>query len=279
MKRIESMTTHTIHTVRFGQVQVSVTDRGAGRAFLLLHGGAGPQSVTGFADQLAQTRDARVLVPTHPGFSGTPRPERLRTIRRLAAVYVQLLDELGLRDVTVVGNSIGGWIAAEMALLGSPRVSGAIIVNGVGIEVPGHPVADFFNLTFPQVVKLSYHDPDRVAVDPAALPPAARAEMAANRAALAVYAGEPSMADPGLRARLADITVPTLVLWGEADRIADPDYGRAYAAAIPSARFHLLPATGHLPQIETPALLINELWNFAAPGSAAGPVPGSGAGD
>ncbi len=131
-----------------------------------------------------------MLVPTHPGFGGTPRPESLHTVRGIAAVYVALLDELDLRDVTVIGNSIGGWIAAEMALLGSERVSGMIIVDGVGIEVPGHPVADFFNLTFPQIAQLSYHDPERFRIDPDALPPAARAEIAGNRAALAVPARE-----------------------------------------------------------------------------------------
>jgi hypothetical protein len=67
------------------------------------------------------------------------------------------------------------------------------------------------------------------------------------------------MTDPGLGARLAGVRVPTLVVWGEADRIADPDYGRAYAAAIPGARFALLRGTGHVPQVETPQLLISAL--------------------
>jgi pimeloyl-ACP methyl ester carboxylesterase len=244
--------TVTVHAGQVSSLGISFSDRGEGHPFLLLHGGAGPQSVTGFADLLAENRHARVLVPTHPGFSGTPRPDSLHTIRGLAAVYVALLDELELRDVSVIGNSIGGWIAAEMALLGSQRVSSAIIVDAVGIEVPGHPVADFFNLTFPQIAQLSYHDPERFRIDPQTLPPAAQAEMAGNRAALAVYAGEPSMVDLGLRGRLADISLPTLVLWGDSDGIADPDYGRAYAAAIPTARFKLLPGTGHLPQIESP---------------------------
>ena len=78
--------------------------------------------------------------------------------------------------------------------------------------------------------------------------------MAGNRAALAVYGG--AMADPTLRERLASILVPALVLWGESDRIADPDYGRAFAAAIPGGRFRLLHGTGHVPQIETPQLLL-----------------------
>jgi pimeloyl-ACP methyl ester carboxylesterase len=86
--------------------------------------------------------------------------------------------------------------------------------------------------------------------------------MAGNRAALAVYAGE-SMVDASLRGRLADISLPTLVLWGDSDGIADPDYGRAFAAAILAARFQLLPETGHLPQLESPRLLLDAIWAFA----------------
>jgi hypothetical protein len=119
--RVMASRNYTV-TTKTGTVglDVSVSDRGDGRSFLLLHGGAGPQSVLAFADLLAAEGDARVLVPTHPGFSGTPRPESLHTVRDLAAVYVALLDELDLRDVSVIGNSIGGWIAAEMALPGRP---------------------------------------------------------------------------------------------------------------------------------------------------------------
>jgi pimeloyl-ACP methyl ester carboxylesterase len=86
--------------------------------------------------------------------------------------------------------------------------------------------------------------------------------VAGNRAALGVYGGT-SMADPTLRGRLASVTVPTLVLWEESDRIVDLDYGRAYAAAIPGAQFQLLSATGHVPQIETPKQLCRAVWAFA----------------
>jgi len=209
---------------------------------------------------LADELGVRVVVPTHPGFGGTARPDDLTTIAGLAREYAGLLDELELTDVTVIGNSIGGWIAAELALLRSPRVSALMIVDGVGIEVPGHPVADFFSLTFPEIAQLSYHDPERFRIDPTALPPEAQAVLAGNRAALAVYAEK--MVDPSLRERLSDIAVPTLVVWGDADRIADPDYGRAYAAAVPGARFELLPQTGHLPQLESPELLIDAVQRF-----------------
>jgi pimeloyl-ACP methyl ester carboxylesterase len=262
---------YTITVAGTGPVEVSVTERGEGHPFLLLHGGGGPQTVTGFADLLATSQHARVLAPVHPGFGGTPRPDGLDSPRGLAALYDGLLAELGLTGVTVVGNSIGGWIAAEMALLGSARISSFILVDAVGIEVPGHPAADFFSLTMDQVADLAYFEPDKFRIDPAALPPAARQAMAGNRAALAAYAGQ-AMSDPGLAARLAGVTAPALVLWGEADRIADPDYGRAFAAAIPGARFQLLTGTGHLPQLETPGQLLGPVWDFADAHAAGHPA-------
>lgn len=245
-----------------GPVELTVTERGAGRPILLLHGGGGPLTVNPWADRFAAAEHARVFTPIHPGFAGTPRPAALDSVAGLAAAYVAWLDALDLDDVTVVGNSLGGWIAAEMAVLGSPRVSGYVLVDAVGIEVPGHPVADFFALTMAEVAELSYHDPATYGIDPAALPPPAREAMAGNRAALQIYSGA-GMGDPALAGRLGGVTAPVLVVWGEADRIGDPDFGRAYAAAIPGAEFTLIPESGHLPQIETPDALIKIVWEFA----------------
>src|SRR5580704_7793391 len=138
------MTTRTLNLTLAGAGPLDVTadDRGEGRPFLLLHGGGGPQTVAGFAELLATKGPARVVTPVHPGFGGTPRPDGLASIAGLAALYHELLDQLGLQDVTVIGNSIGGWIAAELALLGSPRISGIVLLDAVGIAVEGHPVAD-----------------------------------------------------------------------------------------------------------------------------------------
>src|SRR6266571_4084497 len=249
---------------------VTYNDRGQGRPFLLLHGGGGPLTVSAFADLLAAERPARVVTPTHPGFGGTPRPESLTTVRDLAAFYAGLLSDLDLHDVTVVGNSIGGWIASEMALLDPARIGGLVLVDAVGIKVEGHPVVDFFSLTPRQVAEASYHDPDRFGIDPTKLPPEALQAMAGNRAALTVYAGE-QMYDESLASRLSGVTVPTLVLWGDSDRIADADYGRAFAAAIPGAEFKMLANTGHLPQIETPAQLLAAIWSFSSARSTLGP--------
>jgi pimeloyl-ACP methyl ester carboxylesterase len=243
-----------------GPVELSFTERGEGQPFLLLHGGGGPLTVNAFADLLAGQRNVRVITPTHPGFGGTPRPDSLSSIGGLAALYTALLAELDLEDVTVIGNSIGGWIAAEMALLDTSRISRFVIVDGVGIEVPGHPVADFFALTPRQLAEKSYHDPDRFGIDPSKLSPEALQVMAGNRSAIAVYAG--AMSDAGLEQRLAGVTTPTLVVWGDSDRIGDVEYGRAFAKSIPGSRFQLLKDTGHLPQIETPGQLLDAISAF-----------------
>jgi pimeloyl-ACP methyl ester carboxylesterase len=247
--------THELIVDGIGPIEITLTEYGHGRAFLLLHGGAGPRSVGAFAELLATAEDALVIVPVHPGFDGTPRPESLSTVAGLAALYIGLLDRLDLADVTVIGNSIGGWIAAEIALLASPRVTGFILVDAVGIEVDGHPIADFFSLTLDQVFTLSYHNPEPFRIDLTKQPPAAQAVAAGNRAALATYAGT-SMTDPSLIGRLAGVRVPTLVVWGESDRMVDPDYGRAFAAAIPGAEFRLLTSTGHMPHLETPDAML-----------------------
>ena len=259
---------HTVDLAGIGSVEVSVADYGSGQPFLLLHGGAGPASVTGFAEKFAAAHDVRVLVPTHPGFGGTPRPQALNSVGGLAALYNALLEQLDLQDVTVIGNSIGGWITAEIALLKSPRVSGIVLIDAVGIEVPGHPVADFFSLTMDQVFQLSFHNPEPFRIDLATLPPAAQAIAAGNRAAIGVYAGT-AMTDPTLAGRLGTLEIPALVLWGDSDGIADADYGRAYAAAIPMARFQLLPDTGHSPQLETSDQVIHAIWDSADAGFAA----------
>jgi pimeloyl-ACP methyl ester carboxylesterase len=244
-----------------GPVPVSYTDRGAGAAVVLLHGGAGPQSVTAFADLLAQAGPARVIVPVHPGFAGTVRPASLRSPSGLARLYTAMLDQLDLTAVTVIGNSMGGWIAAEMALAGSARIAGAVLVDAVGIEVPGHPVADFFSLTMDQVADLSYHDPGRFLGNLAAMTPEQQAAMAGNRQALADYAGS-AMTDETLRGRLEQVSLPVRVVWGDSDRMADPDYGRAFAAAIPGAEFRLLRDTGHVPQLESPDQLLDAILEF-----------------
>lgn len=244
-------------------VPVTLTDRGAGPAVLLLHGGGGPATVSGLAEQLAGA-GFRVIAPIHPGFESTPRPELLDSVPDLAKVYAVLLEQLGLADVTVIGNSVGGWITAELGVAGSGRIGRLILVDAVGLEVPGHLPVDFFSLAPQEIADYSFHDSDRFRIDPSTMSPQQLAVMAGNGAVLGIYAGT-GMTDRSLEGRLSAVTVPTLVLWGDSDRIVDPEVGRAFAVAITGATFRLLPDTGHLPQLETPKALLAAITGWMPP--------------
>jgi pimeloyl-ACP methyl ester carboxylesterase len=255
--------TATARTIDLGNgLQVSIDERPApGPAILLLHGGAGPQSVAGLAAGLSGS--ARVVTPVHPGFDGTPRPPWLDSAAGLADAYLDLIDALSLDAVTVIGNSIGGWIAAEMALRDiHGLITSLVLLNANGIR-PDNPaqVTDIRGLPSAEVGRLAFHNP-ALRPDPAALSPQQLAVMAANQQALAAYAGEDFMFAPGLRRRLHRVTVPVLVAWGEEDRVVSADYGRAYAAAFGNGRFQPIAAAGHLPQLEQPAAVLDAIADF-----------------
>ena len=175
-------------------------------------------------------------------------------LRASPDVYARLLDGLALNDVVVVGNSIGGWIAAELALLHPYGMRHLVLIDAVGIEGPGHPVTDVSAMTVPEIMQLSFHDPQPFLRDPASLSAEEQAVLAANQTALRSYA--PAMTDPSFASRLAGLDLPTVVLWGDSDGIVEVEYGRTYAEAIAGARFVVLTDTGHMPQLETPHRVI-----------------------
>jgi len=246
--------TRTLRVGLADEVEVTIQDRDRTRPYLLLHGGGGAATMAGFADLLAERTHSRVLLPTHPGFGGTPKAAALTGVTALAQAYVALLEQLDVTDVTVIGNSFGGWLAAEIALQQSPRVSGAVIVDGAGIAVENHPVTDVRGLSLAEIQAYSWHDPSKAPAPPST----GGTGPSPDVQALIGYTG-PVMTDPTLLSRLGGIDLPVHVIWGESDRIVDPEYGKAYAAAIPKATFTLLPRTGHLPQLETPDELLGAL--------------------
>ncbi len=232
-------------------LSLTLSEAGVGRPVLILHGGGGPATVAGLAGQLART--AHTITPVHPGWDGTHRPDWLTGIDDLALTYLHLLRDRGLHDVLVIGSSLGGWIAAEMAVRDTEGViTGLILIDAVGVHVEAAPITDFFALDARGAAEHSWHDPDRYHLDPAALPGAELARRQANMATMRTIAGDPYMHDPKLLRRLGRIGVPALVLWGESDRIVTPVYGAAYAAAFGNGRFEVIPKAGHLPQIEQP---------------------------
>ncbi len=241
-------------------LELRLAEGGQGRPVLVLHGGGGPLTVNGIAQHFEGSH--RVLLPTHPGWNGTIRPAWLDSVDELALLYLRLLAQRGLRDVLVIGSSMGGWVAAQMAVRDIGGLVGRIaLIDSAGIEVPEHPIVDFVALTPRQQAEHSWHDADRFFTDPATLPPERLATMRANMATMGTIAA--GMHDPKLQQRLAGLSIPALVIWGESDRVFTPGYGRALAAAIPGARFELVRGAGHLPQMEQPEATFALLDGFA----------------
>ncbi|WP_410571026.1 alpha/beta fold hydrolase [Amycolatopsis sp. cmx-4-61] len=202
-------------------------DTGGGdRAVLVLHGGAGPRSVTPIVEHFAPR--ARVLAPTHPGWAGTPRPAAFGGVDDLALAYLDLLDDEDLAGVVVVGSSFGGWVAAELAVRDrGHRLGRLVLLDAIGPAIEGHPV------------RLPQPPPGAPGPDPADL------------AAMQAYAG-PGLADPKLLRRLARVRVPALLIWGEDDVVVPPAFGKAYAGAFPDARFEVVAGAGHQPALQAP---------------------------
>lgn len=238
----------------------SVPESVEGRPVLLLHGGGGPFTVAVLAQHLGES--THVIAPTHPGFNGTAPDASIHTVRDLADFYAQYLIDQDLTNVLVVGSSVGGWLAAELALgRAADRISGMVLINGVGITLEGNPVRSLAGMTPQEIAQYSFHDPSNLRLPPPT--PEGFAIAQGNARTLRSLAG-PTMTDDTLLGRLANIHTPALVIWGESDRVVDTAYGQAFAAAIPDARFELIPDAGHLPFLENAPAVFAVLDPFVA---------------
>ena len=252
-ERTSAPTPARFSSLAINGIRIEAIEKGHGRPLLFLHPGIGIDPAAPVLDRLAE--GARLIAPSHPGFGGSEQPRSFTTIDDLAYFYLDLLDQLDLSGVTLVGVSLGGWIAAELAVKSTQRLSRLVLANAVGIKVGDREtrdIADIFAVTEPEFNALAYYDPAIAARDYKAMPDAAVRTIARNREATARYAWSPYMHDPKLKDRLHRIRIPTLFLWGTADRIVSEAYGRAYCAAIPGARFETIERAGHFPHIEQP---------------------------
>lgn len=258
--------------LRAGPLELEVLRRGEGRPILLVHGANPISPRSPFVDLLAGR--GQVVAPSHPGFGHSPRPEDFDTIYDLVRLYLDVLDALPDKAV-VIGFSFGGWIAAEAAVCGHPKLDRLILVDPLGIKLGGREERDivhFFNTNPAELRRLAWHDP---AARPAgvyglgwqseigeAMSDEDMVLLARNWDALCLYAWRPHMYNPQLKHWLRRITVPSLVLWGASDGIVNPGYGRAYAALIPGARFAAIERAGHHPELEQPRAFADEVTRF-----------------
>lgn len=233
-------------------IDFDVSRKGSGQPLLLLHGGAGPMAKMPFVDKLAETFE--VIAPTHPGFDGSKIPDHFDRIDDLVFLYLDLLDALALEEVVVIGFSMGGWAAVELATMSTDRLSQLVLVDPVGIKVGGRDdrdIADVFALSAEKLAETLFHNP-ALAPDPTELTDNELEIIAANRIALGVYTWDPYMHNPKLVHRLHRIDIPTHFIWGASDRLVTVDYGRAYCKMIQGATMTVIDQAGHSPQLEQP---------------------------
>lgn len=244
-------------------------DAGKGPPVLFLHAGHGFDTSDPLVVHLAKSH--RVVAPSLPGFGATPRPDDVTTVDDVAYAMLDLIEELDLDDLTVVGVSFGGWVAAELATKGSSRISRLVLIDPVGVKFSDREtrdITDIFATTAQQIPELFFADQAKGLqllheLDFKQLPDEAAARFAQNRETLTRYAWAPTLYNPKLRGRLHRIKVPTLLLWGAEDRIVSVDYGRKYAEAI-GGDFTVIEDAGHYGYLERPDAFADKIDTFLA---------------
>jgi pimeloyl-ACP methyl ester carboxylesterase len=246
-------------------VSIEVERRGSGPPLLLLYGEEAREPEARFVDELAGRYD--VIIPSPPGFGRSNRPAWITEPDDMAYLFLDVLDRLAVRDVTVLGFSLGGWIAAEMATKNDTRFAKLVLVDPLGIKVGGptdRDIADIYLLHPDEVQKRRWSDPDKGKRDYLAMSEEALTIIARNNESFARFCWEPYMHNPQLKHRLHRIGVPTLLVWGADDGIVTTSYGEAYSRLIPGAKLVVIPEAGHLPHLEQPERFMNHLRDFLA---------------
>ena len=241
---------------------VELYDHGSGPTILLLHGAGGLKAGAPFLRSLSAK--ARVVAPSHPGFGKSPLPDWISSIDDLAYLYLDLLEQLDLRDVTLVGMSMGGWTAAEIAIKTRERLARLILVDPIGIKPSGREVRDIpdiWALGDAELAKLMQHDPTN-APDYATMSDDELQVLARNREAAALYLWEPYMHNPQLLRRLHRIKRPTLFIRGASDGLVSAAYVRAYSEAIAGSRIVTIERAGHSPANEQPEKFVETVLGF-----------------
>jgi pimeloyl-ACP methyl ester carboxylesterase len=188
-----------------------------------------------------------VFAPGHPGFGQCDDPPWLDNVGDLAYFYLDLLKALGLKRVHLIGTSLGGWIAAEMAVRDTARLASLTLVGAVGITADGETIPDIFRMPVEENLRRFYADQERAARRVGDMAKVDMELVAKNHVTVTRLAYRPRFYNPDLDKWLHRIDVPTLLLWGAEDGLVPPQFGEAFRALIPGSRLVVLPAAGHAP--------------------------------
>jgi pimeloyl-ACP methyl ester carboxylesterase len=244
-------------------IELELLERGQGAPLLWLHGGAGIGVDAAILGLLAKER--RVVAPSHPGFGKSSLPDWVDSMDDVAHVYLELMDRLDLKLVDIVGFSIGGWIAAEIATKVPERINRLVLIGPVGVKTGSTDkldIPDIFAMPRDQLDRLRFHDPAKNPTDLANMQDDELLVVARNNETLALLTWEPYMHNPKLRHRLHRVNAPTLFVRGASDGLVSADYLARYAALVRQARIETIAEAGHLPHVEQPAATAATILHF-----------------
>jgi pimeloyl-ACP methyl ester carboxylesterase len=255
-------------TLKLGEIELELNEGGSGPPLLYLHGGSGLDPMAPFLARLAQK--FRVIAPSHPGFGGSSLPIWIDSIEDFAHIHLELIAKLKLSGVVLVGHSIGGWTAAEVATKSTAAIDKLVLVAPVGIKVgpvDRLDIPDIYAMPEDKLNALLFSDPARFLPDASQMTDTALLARARNRQTLALVTWEPYMHNPKLKHRLHTIDRPTLLIHGDRDGLISKDYAAAYARLIPGARLLTIEGAGHSPHVEQPERFVSEIERFAGTAS------------
>jgi len=232
-----------------GGATVAMRRGGAGEPLLFLHGAEGLAEWPAILDRLAERYD--VLAPDLPGFGRSPITPNIDDMSDVAYLCLDLIEKLDLKGLRVIGHSLGGWAALEIAIRDCSRFRSMALIAPAGIHVKGAPKADIYLIDPDQQARLAYADEAMgEAAARRALAGAYQEQAILDRIASARLGWNPRLYNPRLERWLHRVRVPSLILWGEQDRIIPPVYAEAFGRRVPGARIEMIANAGHYPHVE-----------------------------
>lgn len=241
---------------------------GSGARLLTLHGAKDLKGWHPYHERLSAHYE--ILAPVHPGFGRSERPSGIETVDDLAYFYLDLIDDRGWAPVHLIGIGFGGWIAAEMAVRSCATMRSLVLADAVGIRLsdPATPdITDVYAMSDDERMRRLWRDPEHgraLLGDPRTMPEDLLETYLRNEESETLFTWKPYMHNPALKRRLHRIKVPALVVWGEDDGVVSTAYGRAYAEAMPDARFCTIAGAAHLPHLERPDAFSAAVHEFIA---------------
>ncbi len=233
--------------------KVQIMEGGEGEPLLYLHSAYGENLWLPFHQKLAEKY--HVIAPAHPGFAQTEGLDEIDSMEDMVFHYLDLLDYFGHEKINIAGVSLGGWIAAEFATRYPERVKRLVLATPAGLWLDAHPVADIFAMMrFPDKLReVNFHDPNSYLAQmlfPAETSEENMAEAFKAMTATARLAWNPPGHNPKLAGRLRRIKSPTLIIWGDDDKLIPTPYAEEWSGLIKDSRVVKIKDCGHMLMFE-----------------------------